>query len=81
MARPAEPLLLEAGGVTTLTLSAQQLKALRDFLGLRKFQLADLNKAVLRMTSIFYEDGTMWSQGNYYRPNPDKPGGYEKLVQ
>ena len=81
MLRPTEPLLLEAGEVTTLTLSAQQLKALKDFLGLRKFQLADLNKAVLGMTSIFYEDGTKWSQGNYYKPNADKPGGYEKLVQ
>jgi hypothetical protein len=78
---PVEPILLEVGDVTTLRLSAQQLKGLSDFLALRKFQLADLNKAVLRLTSIFYEDGTKWSQGSYYKPNPDKPGGYERITQ
>ena len=79
--RPVEPLLLEAGEVMTLRLSAQQLKVLKDFLGRRKFQLADLNKAVLGLTSIFYEDGTRWLRGSYYKPNPDKLGGYEKIVQ
>ena len=79
--RLVEPLALESGEVVTLRLSDKHLKALTNFLALRKVHLAGLNRAVMKVIDIRYEDETRWSGGAYYRPNPDKPGAYYRIVQ
>ena len=73
------PLALEPGGKITFTLSAQRLKLIKDFLAFRNFQLADLNKTVIRISYVFFDDGTKWSQGDYYKPDPSAPGGYQRI--
>ncbi|MGA9772432.1 MAG: hypothetical protein WBV94_25590 [Blastocatellia bacterium] len=73
------PLALEPGGKTTFTLSAQRLRLIKDFLAFRNFQLEDLNKAVIRISYVIFDDGTKWSLGDYYKPDPSVPGGYQRI--
>ncbi|MBO0720419.1 MAG: hypothetical protein J2P41_06340 [Blastocatellia bacterium] len=74
------PLSLGPADSVTLTLSAQNLKSIKDFLALRKFQLSGLNKAVIRMEEIYYlDDSIMWLTGSYYRPSTTTPGRYERI--
>ncbi len=74
-----KPLALEPGGKITFALSAQRLKLIQDFLALRSFHLAELNKAIIRISYIFFDDGTKWSQGDYYKPAPGAPGDYQRI--
>jgi hypothetical protein len=46
-------LALEPGGAVTIRLSSEHLKSTKDFLALRKFQLADLNRAVISIDGRF----------------------------
>lgn len=73
------PLALVPGDTVVFNLSSQQLKLMKDFLALKKFQLAGLNKAVIRMETMIFEDGIMWSAGHYYRPSSSAPGGYTRI--
>jgi hypothetical protein len=75
------PLALAPGDTTTFALSASQLKLMKDFLALRKFQLGGLNRAVIRLETVTLEDGKMWSTGHYYKPNSSAVGGYERVDQ
>ena len=79
--KQSSPLALEPGDKVNFILSAQQLKLIKDFLALRKFQLAGLNKAVLNVETVILEDGIMWSAGHYYKPNSSVLGGYERIDQ
>lgn len=76
-----KPLALEPGDTFAFTLSAKELKQMKDFLALRKFQLADLNKTIIPIVSVIFDDGKAWSSGRYYKPNPNAPGGYEPIDQ
>jgi len=73
------PLELEPEEVTTFYLSSEQLRLIKEFLALKNLQLADLNRATIRIDHIFFSDGTKWSQGYEYRPNPCVRGGYERV--
>lgn len=75
------PFLLEAKQEFTLTLTTQQLTSLKNFLARRNFKLVELSRMVIRITSIAFEDGTTWAQGDFYKPNPFAPLGYEKINQ
>jgi hypothetical protein len=79
--KQSTPLALAFGDTATFTLSAQQLKLIKEFLALRKFQLAGLNKAAINIETVILEDGIMWSVGHYYKPNSSAPGGYERIDQ
>ena len=79
MLKNAVPLALEPGGNVTLSFSAQHLSAIKEFLALRNFQLADLNQAVVRIDYVIFEGGTKWSQGDDYKPNPAERSGYERI--
>lgn len=72
-------LALDPGHTTTFTLSAQRLQVLKEFLASRNFQLADLNQVIIRVDQVIFDDGTKWSQGDHYRPNPAARGGYERI--
>lgn len=79
--RYSTPLALSPDDSFTFTLSANELKMVKDFLGFRKFQLSDLNRVVIQIVSATFDDGTNWTLGRHYRPNPNAPGGYEPIDQ
>ncbi len=80
-----QKLTLKPGEALTFTLSAKKLASLKNFLALGGFQLASLNKAVIRIDYIIFEDGMMWEQGSWYKPvkgeepGPGKSGKYERV--
>jgi hypothetical protein len=75
------PLLLDPGQTITFTLSAQRLQMIKDFLALGNFHLTDLNRVVIRVGYLVFEDGRKWQIGRFYKPNPNAPGGYERINQ
>jgi len=82
--RFGKPLALNPGEKFTYTLSEQWLTQIKRFLEQGGFQLANLNKAVIRISNIFFDDGTAWAEGDWYRHNPNNstaPGGYERIKQ
>jgi hypothetical protein len=82
-----QKLSLKPGETITFTLSAKKQASLKNFLASGGFQLASLNKLVIRIDYIIFEDGMMWEQGNWYKPvegeepAPGKPGKYERVNQ
>jgi len=80
-AKNYKPLNLQPGDTVTFSLSARELNLLKEFISYRKFDLADLNKLVVRIVTVAFSDGTKWEQDYYYRPNPTAPGGYERVNQ
>ena len=78
--RKSKPLTLEPGNSVIVRLSPQDLQSIKNFLASRKFQLADITKVRIQTLAIFFNDGIMWSNGFYYRPNPNKPGSYERIT-
>ena len=75
------PLALAPGDTTNFKLSPQQLKLMKDFLALRKFQLAVLNRAVVRIETVIFDTGIMWSFGHYYKPSASAAGRFERIEQ
>ena len=75
----ATPLALEPGNKVVFTLSAGELEMLKQFLGYRNYHLANLNKTVIRIASVVFDDGMRWDYDSYYKPNPNAPGGYERI--
>jgi len=73
------PLSLGPGETATAILSADRLRRIKHFIGLRNFQLADLSRVVVKVLNVFFDDGVMWSTGHYYKPNIAAPGGYERI--
>jgi hypothetical protein len=76
-----KPIAIDPGAKFEFTLSNKELNLLMDFLALRRFQLAELNKLVIKMAYVIFDDGVMWSQGDFYRPNPNARGGYERITR
>ena len=82
--RFGKPIALNPGETFTYTLSKQWLTEIKKFLEQDGFQLANLNKASIRISNIFFNDGTVWVEGNWFRHNPNNsaaPGGYERINQ
>ncbi len=73
------PLALESGDTFNFTLSPHHLNIIKDFLASRNFQLVDLNQVVIRIEYVIFDDGMKWSQGEYYRLNPNAESGYELI--
>ena len=79
-----KPLALNPGETVTYTLSKQWLAVIKKFLEQGGFQLANLNKVVIRISSTIFNDGTSWSEGNWFRYDPKSPNairGYERIKQ
>ena len=74
-----KPLALAPANRLILTLSAEELTQLKQFLALRNFQLTDLNQVVIRIVSVVFDDGMKWEMDYYYRPNLSAPGGYQRI--
>jgi hypothetical protein len=79
--RNDEPLALKPGDTAIARLSADHLQRIKRFIALRNFQLADINKVVVKILGVFFDDGLMWSSGHYYRGNSTAPGSYERIDQ
>ncbi|HEU4388419.1 MAG TPA: hypothetical protein VFV34_11525 [Blastocatellia bacterium] len=82
-ARPpqGETLALAPGDTTIFALSTEQLRKIKGFLALRKFQLAELNRAVIRIETMILDTGIMWQSGHYFKPSSTAPGGYARIDQ
>lgn len=76
-----QPLALNPGETTTVALSDQILQRIKQFIGLRGFQLNDMNRIVVKTFYVIFNDGMKWSMGFYYKPNPGRPSGYERITQ
>jgi hypothetical protein len=77
--RYGKPLALSPGDTAIATLSDDHLQRIKHFIGLRNFQLNDMHRVVVKILSVTFDDGLMWSSGHFYRPNPGTPGGYERI--
>jgi len=73
------PLVFEPDSTLTFTLTAKQLQLIKLFLSSRNFQLADINKVVITVDYLIFEDGMKWQIGRFYKPNPNKPSGYDQI--
>jgi len=79
-----KPLALNPGDIFIHTLTKQSLSEFKKYLEQEGFQLSDLNNAVILINDVFFNDGTVWVQGNWFRHNPNNktaPGGYEMIHQ
>ena len=85
MLKYGKPLKLKANETYVFHLSTEELKKIKRFLSRGGFELAHLNKIVISTGYLYFEDGTKWEQGHWYKPLPGeepsagKPGRYEKL--
>ena len=79
LSRYGKPLLLNPGEVLTLTISPKHLEAMSGFLALRQYRLSDLTRVDVQVLDCFFEDGTKWTLGGYYKPNPNAPLGWERI--
>lgn len=74
-----QPFSLESDASFKYMLTERELQNIKKFLSSRSFQLESMNSIVIRVEDIFYEDGTRWWQGSWFKPNPNQPSGYEKI--
>lgn len=68
-------MLLAPDETVEVKLTPEKRTKLKDFLAQRHF-LADLTKAHLTLMVVHFEDGTYWSAGSIFRPDPNKPGKF-----
>lgn len=74
-------LALNPGETITYSHSKHRLELTKNFLAQGGFHLANMNKVVIKITDIFFNDGTAWGHGNWFKKNPNVPGGYELIRQ
>jgi hypothetical protein len=74
-----EPLSLDPGQTQTLVISSEHLKVMDEFLALRQYRLNDLTRVDIQVLDLFFDDGTKWSGGGYYKPNPNAQWGWERI--
>jgi hypothetical protein len=80
--RNTKPLALDPGDTVSFTLPAEHLQKIKDFLARGKFQLTEMNKVVVQILYLIFDDRVKWTIGGaYYKPNPSAPGGYERIKQ
>jgi hypothetical protein len=77
----SRPLSLDPGDKTSIIITAPELEGIKDFLATRNYQLADLNKVVIRIATVAFDDGIKWEQGRLYRRSPGARSGYEEIKQ
>ncbi len=68
--------LLAPNETVQISLSEENYAGLKNFLATRNHSLKDLTQARLTIMLVDFEDGTKWSAGDMYRPDPNRPGKY-----
>lgn len=71
-----EPELLAPNEPAELVLSTEKYTKLKDFLTTRQHSLKDLTEIHLTIVSVYFEDGTHWSAGTMFRPDPNRPSKF-----
>lgn len=71
------PLLLEPGKAIQVSLG-ERYAGIKKYLESRQ-AIATYNTLMIRPYVVFFEDGTQWSLGSYYRPDPERHGRYIKI--
>jgi hypothetical protein len=72
---PMSPKLLNTGETDEVVYDPPKLAHLKAFVGQRR-DLGDLTEANLSIQLVYFADGTHWSAGDYYRPDPTRPGKF-----
>lgn len=71
-----ESVSLAANDTAELRLTAEKFSKLKDFLATRQHSLRNLSETHLTIMAVYFDDGTFWSSGTVFRPDPDKPGKF-----
>jgi hypothetical protein len=74
-----EPLSLDPGQTHTFVISSKHLKVMDEFLALRQYRINDVARVEIKVIDLFFDDGTRWSFGAYFKPNPNAQGGWERI--
>ena len=68
--------LLAPNDMAELYLSAERYETLKNFLATRQHLLKDLTETHLTIVTVYFDDGTHWSAGTIYSPDPNRPGKF-----
>ncbi|OLE51949.1 MAG: hypothetical protein AUG51_20355 [Acidobacteria bacterium 13_1_20CM_3_53_8] len=60
------------GEAADLTLTDEQYAKLKEFLE-RRHPISTIKRASMRLTDVYFDDGTIWSNGSFYRIDPNNP--------
>jgi len=75
---PGQPEVLLPDQDTTFVLSGQTFHRLRTFIE-KRHPLNTLNKLSVQIDQVSFEDGTLWTGGDYFRPDPSNPKKYIRV--
>src|SRR5262245_34239588 len=76
----ADPFSLDSGASYTIRLSEKGMKEIKDRVAMSKRSLGDLNKVFLRISVVGSEDGLLWQDGKYSKPEKHKQSD-EKVIE
>lgn len=74
------PQILPPNQIGQIVLSPENYKILTARFAERGHTLSDLTLADLAVQTIAFADGTYWSGGGFYRPDPNRPGKYVPVL-
>jgi len=73
-----EPLVLRPKGTLNILVGTEY-ERIKLFIESRQ-PITTLNTLMIIPNVIFFDDGTMWSPGSYFMPDPANPGRHKKLT-
>lgn len=79
-------LKLKPGEALRISLADNYERLKREYDTLRRLKgyreaIEDVSAVELRVTRVYFEDGTMWDLGGLYRPDPERPGKWLLLKE
>lgn len=75
----ANSIFIIPNDVIHYSLSNVELSNIKAFLSRGNFTLKGISKLEIRVTTVIFSDGMKWYEGEWFRPNPSVPSGYEKV--
>ncbi len=76
---PRDPILVEPGHEVTIPvisrLGDDHFEGIKSMIESRQ-SLSSVTSCVVGLSSFYFDDGTKWASGAYYRPDPSIPGKY-----
>ncbi|MDQ3821210.1 MAG: hypothetical protein M3362_26505 [Acidobacteriota bacterium] len=73
-----KPISLPKGETVSVSLTDVQYNELKRFIETRQ-SLNSINKVIVNVPSVYFEDGTLWSGGTMYRPDATAPNGMRAM--
>jgi hypothetical protein len=77
--KTGEPILIIKGDHTHIKFRKETLDDLKKFLSRGGYNLENLTKVNIGIRNIVFKDGRMWSQSDWYSPDPNVPGKYNMV--